>query len=80
MKNQLTANQQNAMNIFDDQIVSCSDWADEGWDRVFINQLIDTLVGEGWTTKSAEGTVGSLCETEHLTAEGWDDGNYILCL
>jgi hypothetical protein len=64
MKNQLTNNQLKALNIFDDQIVTQSDF--DGGDYVFINELIDILVGEGWTTKSAEGTVGSLCETSHL--------------
>jgi len=78
MKNQLTANQQKAMNIFDDVIITHSDWAEEGWDRVYITWLVDALVNNGWSTKSAEGTVGSLCETEHLTAE--DSGTYILCL
>jgi|8_EtaG_2_1085327.scaffolds.fasta_scaffold26175_2 hypothetical protein len=78
MKNQLTTNQQNAMNIFDDVIITNSDWAEEGWDRVYISRLVDTLVDNGWSNKSAEGTVGSLCETEHLTAE--DSGSYILWL
>ena len=80
MKNQLTENQQNAMNIFDDQIISQSDFAHEGFDWVSLPQLIDLLVGEGWATKSAEGTVGSLLETEHLTEDGWGDGCYALVL
>mgnify|MGYP003123337189 FL=1 len=64
MKNQLTENQQNAMNIFDDQVISVSDF--DGFDWVTLPQLINVLVSEGWTTKSAEGTVGSLFETNHL--------------
>ena len=64
MKNQLTENQQNAMNIFDDQIISFSDF--EGFDWVTLPQLINILVSEDWDIKSAEGTVGSLLETEHL--------------
>ena len=64
MKNQLTENQQNAMNIFEDQIISHSDF--EGFDWVTLPQLINILVSEDWDIKSAEGTVGSLLETEHL--------------
>jgi len=74
MKNQLTTNQQKAMNIFDDQIITHSDFIDEQGDWVFIGELVDILVNEGWSRKSAEGTVGSLCETPHLTLcdEGGD--------
>jgi hypothetical protein len=67
MKNQLTTNQQKAMNIFDDQIVAQSDFIDEQGDWVLIGDLVDILVNEGWSRKSAEGTVGSLCETPHLS-------------
>tara|TARA_R100000781_G_scaffold80720_1_gene49812 strand:- start:79 stop:390 length:312 start_codon:yes stop_codon:yes gene_type:complete len=76
MKNQLTNNQQKAINIFDDQIVAQSDF--DGGDYVFINELIDILVNEGWAPKSAEGTIGSLCETSHLSLfeKGGDPFSY----
>tara|TARA_A100000172_G_C3027006_1_gene105204 strand:+ start:185 stop:514 length:330 start_codon:yes stop_codon:yes gene_type:complete len=66
MKNQLTTNQQKAMNILDDQVITQSDFVDEGGAYVILSDLIEILVGEGWSTKSAEGTIGSLCETKHL--------------
>ena len=82
MKNQLTENQQQALNVFDQEIIEHSDYTAEGnrVDYVFLRDLIDLLVKHGWTTKSAEGTVGSLTDTPYLqfndTYEG-EDGYWL---
>tara|TARA_R110001606_G_scaffold371036_1_gene527710 strand:- start:329 stop:568 length:240 start_codon:yes stop_codon:yes gene_type:complete len=79
MKNQLTENQQNAMNIFDDQVISVSDF--DGFDWVTLPQLINILVSEDWDIKSAEGTVGSLLATDHLNLiTNMGDGEFALYL
>ncbi len=75
MKN-LTNNQKKAMNLFDARYIQMSDWADEGWARVQIKSLIATLVDGGWDEKSAQGTIGSLCEAGMIVEE--DSGNYIV--
>ena len=75
MKN-LTTNQQKALNVFDQRFIQTSDWADEGWARVSTKQLIDALVNFGWNVKSAQGTIGSLCEAGMIGDEG--NGNYVV--
>jgi SAM-dependent MidA family methyltransferase len=69
MKN-LTDNQKKAMDIFYKKFIEISDFTCENpenpMEYVFINELIDALVDKGWTVKAAEGTVGSLCETEFM--------------
>ena len=66
----LTDNQEKAMKIFEREFINNSDFTGENpenpMEYVFINELIDALVDKGWTVKAAEGTVGSLCETEFM--------------
>ena len=66
----LTDNQEKAMKIFEREFINNSDFTGENpenpMEYVFINELIDELVAEGWTTKAAEGTVGSLRESEYM--------------
>ena len=66
----LTNNQEKAMKIFEREFINNSDFTGENPENpsecVFIYELLDELVAEGWTIKSAEGTVGSLCETGYM--------------
>tara|TARA_A100001011_G_C14259587_1_gene821727 strand:+ start:302 stop:595 length:294 start_codon:yes stop_codon:yes gene_type:complete len=60
----LTTNQKQAMNVFQISILDCSDF--EWGDYVFLPELIELLIEQGWDAKSAEGTVGSLTQTSFL--------------
>ena len=60
----LTTNQQKAINVFQNEIPDCSDF--DWGDYVFLPELIELLVEQGWDAKSAEGTVGSLTKTSLL--------------
>ena len=60
----LTSNQTAALAVFHNSIESESDfeWGDYFW----MDDLIEMLTENGWERKSAEGTIGSLLESNDI--------------
>ncbi len=45
------------------------EFGDEHWEWVTLPQMIELLVSEGWSTKSAEGTIGSIVDKDTVFSD-----------
>lgn len=67
----LTNNQIKATALLNAHIVDGSDFDEGGY--AFMDEMLDCLVANGWTRKEAEGTIGSLLDSQESKLQYWDD-------
>jgi|5_EtaG_2_1085323.scaffolds.fasta_scaffold21347_3 hypothetical protein len=71
-----TENEKKALHLVNQSIFdngwsweSEPEFGDEHWEWVTLPQMIELLVSEGWSTKSAEGTIGSIVDKDRVFSD-----------
>jgi len=76
VKTSYTENEKKALHLVNESIFdngwsweSGPEFGNEHWENVTLLGMIELLVSEGWSTKSAEGTIGSIVDKDRVFSD-----------